>query len=150
MKKVDSRKIGADIVTHLQAKVVEDAKPDVYHITQSFSVAIMGRIPVSVLVKYAGFVAKPDKSQTSDSKTRDATYFIIFITQAAGDDAADENIDMALSDFECYLNYPEHGAPIYGNTLIEYARVEEGAKGENAKMKGLYGWLKLVVRIMEV
>jgi hypothetical protein len=145
MSGIDYEGISDKIVTHLSANL--DA--DIYYVTNRYSVGILGTKKISVLVKFAGFSSNESLSQVPDAPTRDANYVIIFIVQGEDDEACDTLVNRAIKECEFYLNFPEHGAPIYDSTLVEWARVDAARKGEVPKYKGTYGYLVLTDRIME-
>ena len=149
MGKIHYLQIREDIVAHAKLQVMADSKHDVYSITSDYStmVKVIGKKPVAVLVKFLGFVSKEDESETSYGFTRDARYEVVFSAKALNDDAVDELLTKAITDFEWYLCDHAPGY-VFGSPLIEWAKVQSShiAKSKSA---GLIGWLVLTVRISE-
>lgn len=149
MGKIDLNQLTDDIKDHLTSQVVADGTSDQYHLTRGFSTKIMGKIPVSVLVRFIGDSPDEGASQTNSSITRDLIFGLFFICQGEDDEACDILVNDAIMNFRYYCSQPQQGSPKFGNTLVEKAKPGNVQK-QLSKPGGIFGRMELLVRIMEV
>lgn len=138
-----------DIKSFIESEIAVDSKTNMYFLSRSYTVAIMGEYPVSVLIRFIGDDPNEALSQLPDSRTRDLNFLLFFITNAEDDEASDILLNDALSDFGYYLSWERQTGKICGNRLIEWLKVGSTRKapGEGS---GIFASMVLDVRIMEV
>ena len=148
MAKVNYNDLVDAIVTHLVTQVTVDSKQDIYRITRKYSANNLGKHPVVVVVRFAGFKPDPANSMTSSPRAQTPMFNIMLNTNGLDDEIADTLLNTASTDFVYYLGYDCQVGFVYDQQIIQKAGVVTGDKYKDPHT-GLYMKMVLEVFILE-